>query len=389
MWDKKTSNQRALLFILGLITSELIQFFLISESGYLGGDFSKSMTVGPDLVFSLALSALIWLITYIIFWISRSDESAKVYIPVTFPVLLIFAFNLILTVWTNVGYALDATKSEFSILTTLIPINYLILVNAQQPKLDKKFFIAAVILAVVDLYRLLLGGIFKLVYITLMRANRKLIFAIFLTLPLSFVAVQTLLIYKFESRGIRSDHIEEAVVGVVTARIATLSTTHFMFSNADELVRFCHKEDYASPWLAAGLSVIPKKIFGLEYVKTYNNCLIEFNLNRDVPDSGVNSPWLMTLHIESLGDLTNFLSYFVLTAGLLYAIIKIANYLFGASGDIFKMWVIFEFMWTGNILHLTIPFYFLCLILFYLWIKKGFSSASMLPIKEKINESIT
>ena len=389
MYDRKFINQRGALFICSLMVAEVIQYFLIYERGYLGGDFSMSMSVDSDFIFSLILSISIWIIAYVIFRLTRSSGPTRVSIPVTSIVLLIFIFNLILTIWGNVGHALDTAKSQLSILTTLIPINYLILVNAQQPKLDKKFFLAAFILAVVDLYRLLLGGIFKLVYITLMRASRRLFFVMLLALPLSFLAVQALVSYKFESRGMPLDDVEEVVVDIVTARIGTLSTTHFMLSNAAELAKFCHRADYASPWLAAGLSVIPKRIFDLDYVKTYNNCLIEFSLNRDVSDSGVNSPWLMTLYIETMSSLENFLSYFLLTAGLLYAIVKAANYLFGASGDIFKLWVIFEFMWTGNILHLTIPLYFLCLMLLYLWIKKSFSGTSTVLTKEKINESIT
>lgn len=388
MCDKKIINQRGVLFITGLITAEMIQYFLISERGYLGGDFYMSMDVGSDLIFSLVLSILIWILAYVIFRLTRSAGPVRVSIPVTPLVLLIFVFNFALTVWGNIGHALDANKSQLSILTTLIPINYLILVNAQQPKLDKKFFLAAFILAIVDLYRLLLGGIFKLVYIALMRMSRRLLLVMLLTLPLSFLAVQALVSYKFESRGMPLGDVEEVVVDIVTARIATLSTTHFILSNADELAKFCHRPDYASPWLAAGLSVIPKRIFDLDYVKTYNNCLIEFSLNRDVSDSGVNSPWLMTLYIETMGSLSNFLSYFALTAGLLFTIIKVANYLFGASGDIFKLWVIFEFMWTGNILHLTIPLYFLCLMLFYLWFRKRFSGKSVFLTKEKINEPI-
>lgn len=389
MQDKKAINRGAILFILGLIGAEVVQYFLISERGYLGGDFHMSMSVDSGLIFSLGLSITFWIITYVLFQLAKNSGPTRISVHVTPVVLFIFTFNLILTVWGNIGHALETTKSQLSIITTLIPINYLILVIAQQPKLNKKFFLAVFIFAIVDFYRLLLGAVLKLAYIILMHASRRWLFAILLTLPLTLLAVQALVSYKFESRGIPLNNVEEVVLDVVTARIATLSTTHYMLLNAKELAEFCHLPDYSSPWLAAVLSVIPKKIFNLEYVKTYNNCLIEFNLNRSVSDSSVNSPWLMTLYIEATSGILDFLSYFILTAGLLCAIVKVSNYLFGAAGDIFKLWVIFEFMWTGNIFHLTIPFYFLCLLLFYIWVKKSFSDTSPVLTKEKINESVT
>jgi len=79
----------------------------------------------------------------------------------------------------------------------------------------------------------------------------------------------------------------------------------------------------------------------------------------------------MTLYVEALSGYENFLSYLILTTSLLVAVIKLTNYLFGADGDIFRLWIIFEFMWTGNILHLTIPLYFLCILTFYAWFKKN------------------
>jgi hypothetical protein len=370
--DKKKFSRGALLFISCLIGAELVQYFIVVERGYLGGDFYMSMPIDSSLIYSLALSIFIWIITYVLFQLTKSKGTTRINVPMTPLVLSLFIFNLIITILGNIGDVMSTTKSPISFLTTLIPINYLILVNAQQTKLNKKFFAASTILIVIDMYRLLLGAIFKLGYITLMRANRRLLIVLVLTLPLSAMMVQALVSFKFETRGASLENVEEVVVDVITSRVAILSTIHYMKTYDTNLAEYCHRVDYASPWLAAALSVIPKSIFGLDYVKTYNNCLIEFHLMRSVPDSSVNSPWIMTLYIEALSGTLNFLSYFILTAGLLFAIIKAANYLFGETGDIFKMWVIFEFMWTGNILHLTIPFYFLCLLVFYLWIKRNF-----------------
>jgi hypothetical protein len=382
-------KQNSIYFIFVLIAIEIAQYFIITERGFLGGDFRMSMPVDSSLLISLVISISIWMLTYVIFKATKEDGHTRVNIPVTNIVLILFIFNFIVTVLGNVGSVLSENKSPISILTTLIPINYLILINAQVPNLNKKFIIAALILVIIDLYRLLLGAILKLGYIIVMRVNRKQLLAIVMALPLTLFPIQALVTYKFETRGMPLDDVEDVVVDVVTARIATLSTVHFIASNASELADYCHRSDYSSPWIAAGLSVIPKSIFGLEYVKTYNNCIIEYHLGRSVQDSSVNSPWLMTLYVEAISGFINFISYLILTGGILCAIIKISNFLFGASGDLFKLWVIFEFMWTGNILHLTIPLYFLIVILFYYFMKKHHSISSPNPLtsKEK-NESL-
>lgn len=385
MLDRKAINRGAVLFVGGLIGAEIYQYFSIAGRGYLSGDFYMPVPPGADLWMSLCLSIGVWVATYVLFIATRSNGPTRMRVEMTWVVLLLYVFNLVITVWGNVGNVAATSKSPISFLTTLIPINYLILVNAQQPKLNRKFWLAAVILAVIDLYRLLLGALFKLGYITLMRANRKLLVAIVLTLPLSVVALQKLVTYKFESRGGQIDNVEQVVFDVITARIATLSTVHYMTAYDTGLAEFCHRADYASPWYAAALSVIPKGIFGLEFVKTYNNCLIEFHLARSVPDSSVNSPWLLTLYVEALSGPALFVSYLALTCALLFAIIKIANYLFGAGGDIFKLWVIFEFMWTGNILHLTIPLYFLSLLLFYRAMTRCFPRTPTVLKNERIH----
>lgn len=389
--SRKAIGHGGALFIMGLIAAEIIQYFLIIDRGYLGGDFGMSVSVDSDtaLLFSLIVSISIWVLTYLIFLWARSDGPVRISIPTTPVVLSIFIFNVVITLWGNVGHVESATKSPLSILTTLIPVNYLILLIAQQRKLNKKFYVASIILIVIDLYRLLLGAIFKIVYITLMRASRKHLLIMLLMLPLMLTGVQALVSYKFQSRGIEIDNVEEVVVDVVTSRVATVSTVHFMTLNDAGLAKYCHGVDYPSPWVAAALSVIPKSMFGLTYVKTYNNCLIEFLLSRPVSDSSVNSPWLMTLYVEAFGGPLQFLSYFVLTAGLFFSIIKLSNYLFGASGDIFKLWVIFEFMWTGNILHLTIPFYFLCLLVTYLWVRRSFFGTTPILMNEKNNAATT
>lgn len=385
----KITKKNHLYFVVGLIFIEVAQYLIVTERGFLGGDFYMSMPVDSSLLISLGISISIWILTYLLFIYTRGEGQARVNVSVTRLVLLLFIFNLVITILGNIGNVLSATKSPLSFLTTLIPINYLILVNAQEKNLNKKFFAASIILIVIDLYRLLLGAVLKLGYISLMRANRKQLLSMIILLPLMIVPIQALVTYKFETRGIPLDDAGEVVVDIVTARIATLSTVHYIASNANELADYCHRSDYSSAWLAAALSVIPKSIFGLEYVKTYNNCIIEYHVGGPVPDSSVNSPWLMTLYVEALSGSVNLFSYLILTLGLLYAIIMTSNYLFGAEGDLFKLWVIFEFMWTGNILHLTIPLYFLSVLLFFHWLKKYLSSPTLISYtNQDKNESV-
>jgi len=373
LFNQDKISRNAILFILGLIGSEITQYFIIVDRGFLGGDFYMSMPADSKLPFSLGISIFIWIGSYYLYYITKSSAPSKIIIPVTPLILLLYFFNFAITVFGDIGNVLSTTRSPISFLTTLIPVNYLILVNSQCRKLNKKFIVAAIVLIVIDLYRLLLGAVLKVGYILLMRSSRKQILAIVLALPLVLLPIKALVTYKIEARGMAIDNIEDVVVDVVTARIATLSTVHYMVSNAKELAEFSHRPDYSSPWLAAGLSVIPKSIFGLDYVKTNNNWLIEYHHQRPVPDSSVNAPWLMTLYVEALSGYVNFLSYLILTTSLLAAVIKLINYLFGAEGNIFKLWVIFEFMWTGNILHLTIPFYFLCMLTLYIWLKKNYN----------------
>lgn len=389
MLDRKAINRGAILFVCGVIGTEIYQYVSIADRGFLSGDFTMPVPETADLSVSLGISIAIWIATYVLYMTTRSIGPTRVHVEMTPAVLLLFVFNFVITVWGNIGYVQATSKNPLSFLTTLIPINYLILVVAQQQKLSKKFFLAAAILAVIDLFRLLLGAVFKLGYIMLMRASRKMLVALVLTLPLSVLALQTLVAYKFESRGAALDNVEQVVFDVITSRIATLSTVHYMTAYDTGLAEFCHRAEYASPWYAASLSVIPKGIFGLDYVKTYNNCLIEFHLARSISDSSVNSPWLLTLYIEALSGPALLVSYLLLTVALLFAIIKIANYLFGANGDIFKLWVIFEFMWTGNILHLTIPLYFLCLLLVYLALKKCFPRTPTVLTNERAHGAAT
>jgi hypothetical protein len=389
MINNNVIKHNSIHFVIGLIAIEVTQYLIVSEKEFLSGDFSMSMPVDSSLMISLGISISIWILTYVIFKATKADGQARVTIPVTTTVLSLFVFNFLLTVFGGVGSVLSENKSPIGFLTTLIPINYLILINAQEQKLNKKFYIAAIIFFLIDLYRLLLGAVLKLGYISLMRVNRRQMLAIVISLPLTFYAVQALVTYKFEARGVPLDDVGEVLVDVVTARVATLSTVHYMASNARELADYCHGSDYSSPWIAAGLSVIPKSIFGIEYVKTYNNCTIEHYLGRTVSDSSVNSPWLMILYVEAISGLGNFISYLILTAGILCAIIKVSNFLFGASADIFKLWVIFEFMWTGNILHLTIPLYFLLVILFFYWLKKNLSRPTFISLtNQDKNETV-
>ena len=175
---------KALSFILVLVLAEVIQFFIISDRAVLGGDFLFEDIEGLSLLFSLFISITIWIITFFIFFISHSKQESKLTFPVKNIVLLIYVFNLVITVTGNVGNVLNVPKSQLSFLTTLIPINYLILMNAQHKSLNTRFGIALVIFVIIDLHRLLLGGFMKVLYILAMRLKRRFIILVLVCIPL-------------------------------------------------------------------------------------------------------------------------------------------------------------------------------------------------------------
>ena len=363
---------KALSFILVLVLAEVIQFFIISDRAVLGGDFLFEDIEGLSLLFSLFISITIWIITFFIFFISHSKQESKLTFPVKNIVLLIYVFNLVITVTGNVGNVLNVPKSQLSFLTTLIPINYLILMNAQHKSLNTRFGIALVIFVIIDLHRLLLGGFMKVLYILAMRLKRRFIILVLVCIPLILVLAKSLVRYKLDSREIFVENLDESILDIVSSRLAIINTVHYIVKHSDKLSDYCHTEKYSPAIKAAALSVIPKRIFGIDYVKTNNNCIIEYHVGGNVDDSSVNAPWFLTLYLEWKYGYFSFLSYLFFTLILMVGVLSISNYLFGREASIFNLLFIFEFMWTGSILHLSIPFYFLTVLLIFYKLKRNF-----------------
>ncbi|MCD4486437.1 oligosaccharide repeat unit polymerase [Chromobacterium vaccinii] len=358
------------LFFAILCCFEFYQFFIIKADGQLYGDFFSPLLNEDTLPISLLVSILTWVFAYTVYWVSRTEKKPKLEIDTTWPILLIYFLNLILTVTSNVGHVQAATKSGLSILTTIIPINYLILVNAAQAKLNKKFHLAALIFVVIDLYRLLLGATLKVAYISLTKWTRKKLFFLVILSPILIVLVQQLIEYKNDARGIKSSVESNLLINTISSRITLVPTIHYIASNSADISNFCTQEEYATVWKSAALSVLPKNLLGIDWPKTYNNCLIEYHLKASVDDSSVNFPWLMSLYVASIHSLLDFIAMFTFTAGLLLIILKASNSLLGRNGAIFKAWIVYEYFGSGNILHLTIPLYFLTILFIYSKLKQ-------------------
>ncbi len=327
---------RQLFFTFFLICVEFYQYFNIKNSQTIGGDFGLANYDGDMLGYSLAISVAGWLIVG----------------------------NLFLTVFGEVGSAVTNVKGAFSILTTIIPISYLLLALGTG-RIGWRFNFAALFFILIDLYRVLLGALFFCFYIFISKASRKLIFTAILMLPIIYLTAGELIKYKSEARGFEVDNVQAIVLDTVSKRISSTPTLLYGLSNLEDLSLYCHSENYASQYEAAILSIIPKIIFGIQWVKTYNNCLIEYRWSASIDDSSVNSPWLLNLLLLWNYSIVELFSYAFLTLTLIIYILKMSNYLFGLNSEIVKYWLVFQFIWTGNILHLTIPAYFLSMLFIY------------------------
>ncbi|WP_155295279.1 oligosaccharide repeat unit polymerase [Chromobacterium violaceum] len=357
-------------FFVALCLFEIYQYSIIESDGYLYGDFFSPLLNRDIFPFSLLISMSTWVFAYLVYRVTRSDKNPKLQLDTTWPILIIYFLNLIVTVTSNVGHVQGGATSSLAILTTIIPINYLILINAAQPKLNRKFQAAAVVFMVIDLYRLLLGATLKVAYISLVKWTRRKLIIVTILAPVLFFVAQALVEYKNDARGIKTNISSNLVLNTISSRITLLPTIHYVITNADAVSRFCANDEYASVWETAVLSVLPKKILGIEWPKTYNNCLIEYHLKASVDDSSVNFPWLMSLYITFIRSSLDFFAMFFFTTALLLVIVKFSNSLLGRNGSIFNAWIIYEYFGSGNILHLTIPLYFLIVLFIYSKLKK-------------------
>lgn len=351
------------LLVIFLIVCEIHQFISISNFGYLGGDFTMPV---PDQYFikpALTLSILSWLCVLAVFIIFRSTKQGLINIPFNNAILCIYAFNFIITYYLDIGLV-GAEKSKLGFLLTLVPIGYLFFINSQTEKLSLRFYLAALFLVLTDLVRSLLEAILKVGYVIFLRINstKKIILG-FLALPLLIYISTQLIQYKLKERGLNPNIIDQVQTNeVIISRISTISTFTYGLSYSQPLSKVYITEEYGSIWKSAFLALIPKGIFGIVPPKTWNNALIEFYLGKDVPDSSVNSPLILNLYLLSIGSFEKLLSYFFLISVCMFTTLKLANILLGIHGEPFKFYIIFQFFWTGNILHLLIPLYFVVML---------------------------
>lgn len=354
-----------LFFTLILVIIEIYEYLQLKETGFLRGDFSTPVYDSNVATPAFLLSIFSWVGTYLVTRWTQVRHAPRIAIPQSNWVLLIFAVNYFITVVGDVGNVLSATKSGLSIITTLIPVNLLILALAVQ-QTSWRFFVCAILLVLIDLQRLLLGATFQMVYLFIAKASRLWLLVALVCLPLLIIIGTELVKFKYEARNMEINDVETLLINSVTSRISSTNTFVYGLGSLDDLSKFCHTQDYSSQYFAAVLSVVPKKIFGLEWVKTYNNCLIEYRLSRDVADSSVNSPWLLNLMMLWQYDVLKCILYLFFTVSFLFLFVVASNYFFGNSAAIIKYWLLFMFVWTGNILLLTIPTYaFLILYIFY------------------------
>ncbi len=366
----KKNNQfkRILLFTIFLLLVECYQFNTIWRNEFITGDFGDTLRNKKYVIYALITAVVSILLVLALTILTNNSNKIKRNLKNTWITVLIFFLNYFITDYANIGNVIDKGASYLSIIATLIPINYLIL-SLSLEKFNFKFLLSAALFIIIDIKRILLGAVLKIVYIFFIRAKKLYLFLFILMLPLFFSVFTNLITFKLNNRGINPENFENLLIDNITTRLATVPTYSYAYGEINDLTNFCHSTEYASQYIAAILSIIPKKIFGIEYVKTYNNCLIEYRLGKKIDDSSVNSPYLLNIVLNFRYSLISFIYYLFLTILLIYLIIRLINKIYGFEGLFIKFWVLFEFFSTGNILHLTIPLYFFVIVLLYEKIK--------------------
>lgn len=355
-------RSRIKLFIFILMICETYQFIIIKSNGFITGDFFSILQNENNAIIGYILSILSWLLVYIIITRLKSSQEIIKVVKVGLGILSIFLINILLTVFGGVGSINSVEKSQLSILATVIPIQYLIIYIAINKKPDSKNFIYLIIIIIYlfnDLYRSLIGAFFVMGFIILMTVKKRVLIFMVMCLPLIYLISKQLLMYKLESRGYNVNIFGDYVLDQITSRIALTPTFTFALGEIDHLSLLCHSQRYSNQWLVSVMSVLPKSIFGIESLKTYNNCLIEGFLNEDVDLSTVNSPFLLNIILSGYYGLFKMMEYISLSFILIIINIKFSKIVIGEKYIIFITWILFDFFWTGNITRLTIPLWFL------------------------------
>ena len=221
----------------------------------------------------------------------------------------------------------------------------------------------------IDLARLLFGAFLKvavIMYSKIRLSKQTIIISVLL-----FAMVPILVEQKYKLRGLPID-TEKVIIQGLVSRVAMTNSFDYVLEDIKDLSVKCGGEPYSEALPLYGLSLIPKSMFGLSFPKSLNNCLIETYAGSEIRDSSVNAPVLASILIKFYrGTSFNSFEFFSVNLVMLVLFVALCNVVFGANGGIFKLWVMFEFFWTGNVLTLSIPIYFCILMLIISVISRG------------------
>lgn len=359
------SKSRIFIFFVCLIALEVLQYLWSNHVEFRFGDFAKP---GQISVNALILATLNWLLAMCVCLLTVSKNNGiAIRFPVNF-VTILFVGNFLLTYFGSVGQ-IGAAKSSLGFLTTLFPINYMIFVIAADKHYERIRPFAFAMLLLIDLFRLLFGAFLKIAVIiySKIRVNKWSPILVVLIFVLTPIVIEQ----KYKLRNLSID-TEAVIVQGFVSRIAMTNTFDYVLEDIEDLSVKCNTHLYSAALPLYGLSLIPKSIFGLSYPKTLNNCLIETYVGSEVRDSSVNAPLIASILLKSYGGISfNSFEFITINLMMLVVFIALCNLVFGATGGILKLWVVFEFFWTGNILTLSIPIYFCALMLSIAVITKG------------------
>jgi hypothetical protein len=273
---------------------------------------------------------------------------------------------------TNIGVVNgEISYGYLFILMAIVPIGYLITICYFGEQSNFRLLFVSLIYIVIGLYQTFLGPIFHVLFLSFLRANKKRWFFLSIIIPI-IVLAPILIKYKFEARGQTNEDLDDLLVisTLFTGRLTTVSTFQYALEQPEQIAKFCDSGEYQNVFVAAMAPIFPRDIIGIQKLKTFNNCLIEYRLQRDVDNYSVNSPWFLNVYLLWMQSVSMMIIYVIFTLALVVSLIGLSNYLFGYNSIIFLTSTIPGFLVSGNVAYLVIPIYFLILMVFYNRLKK-------------------
>ncbi len=343
------------------------------QNEFIYGDFYTASIDVAVLPFALLLAVSTTLISYLIVSKLSSKASPKISINISFTIISIFLLNLFIVLLTNIGVVNgEVSYGYLFILMAIFPIGYLITICYFGQQSNFKLIFVSLIYIVIGLYQTFLGPIFHVLFLSFIRANKKRWFFLSIIIPI-IVLAPILIKYKFEARGQTNEDLDDILVisTLFTGRLTTVSTFQYALEQPEQIAKFCDSTEYKNVFVAAMAPIVPRDIIGIQKLKTFNNCLIEYRLQRDVENYSVNSPWFLNIYLLWIQSVSMMIIYVIFTLGLVVSLIGLSNYLFGYNSIIFLTSTIPGFLVSGNVAYLVIPIYFLILMVFYNKLKKS------------------